>query len=256
MSQNLGLRVEVCRHLLETRVTTPEGTLFRDDIFDKSCQKLQGKNEARIIQDISHLLVPSAETLAALGAKHLNVVVESVNEGWNSSIPVTRPRPQPDYAVGFGRPAFSERQLIKLEPFLGDPLCESYFKTTYYMLFSFLACEVKCGIAGLDVADRQNAHSMTLAVRALVKLFRIVEREGELHRNILAFSVSHDHDSVRIYGYYPVIEDEKTKVYRHSIRKLFFYGIGGQGKMDDLYVRQECLRHMDADTSQKHSFCY
>jgi hypothetical protein len=31
-------------------------------------------------------------------------MVESVNEGWNNSIPVTKPRPQPDNAVGFRRP--------------------------------------------------------------------------------------------------------------------------------------------------------
>ena len=30
------------------------------------------------------------------------------------------------------------------------------------LYFPFLACEVKCGARDLDVADRQNAHSMTL----------------------------------------------------------------------------------------------
>ncbi|KAK3343218.1 hypothetical protein B0H65DRAFT_429446 [Neurospora tetraspora] len=34
---------------------------------------------------------------------------------------------------------------------------------------------------------------MTLAVRAIVELFRIVKREDEVHRQILTFSVSHDH---------------------------------------------------------------
>ncbi len=28
---------------------------------------------------------------------------------------------------------------------------------TYYMHFPFLTCDVKCGAAALDVADRQNA---------------------------------------------------------------------------------------------------
>jgi hypothetical protein len=43
---------------------------------------------------------------------------------------------------------------------------------TYYMYFPFLACEVKCGAAALDVADRQNAHSMTLAARGIVECHR------------------------------------------------------------------------------------
>ncbi len=49
------------------------------------------------------------------------------------------------------------------------------------MYFPFLTCEVKFGAAALDVADRQNAHSMTLAVRGVVELFRLKKRERELH---------------------------------------------------------------------------
>lgn len=37
---------------------------------------------------------------------------------------------------------------------------------TWQMYFSFLTCEVKCGTAALDVADRQNAHSATLAIQS------------------------------------------------------------------------------------------
>ena len=39
------------------------------------------------------------------------------------------------------------------------------------MYFPFLTCEVKCGAAALEIADRQNAYSMTLAVRGIVELF-------------------------------------------------------------------------------------
>jgi hypothetical protein len=71
--------------------------------------------------------------------------------------------------------------------------------TTYYMYFPFLASEVKCG--ALDVADRQNAHSMAMAARGIIELFRLVNREDEINRQIISFSISHDHRSVRIYGY-------------------------------------------------------
>ena len=66
------------------------------------------------------------------------------------------------------------------------------------MHFPFLTCEVKCGAAALDVTDRQDAHGMTLVVRGVVELFRLVKREKELYREILAFSISHDHSTVRI----------------------------------------------------------
>jgi hypothetical protein len=106
----------LCQMLLEKKQPAPEDIIFRDDVFRTTCNKLQGKNEARIFEDLTPLIVPSAETLATLSAKHLDVVVESVNEGWNNCVPVTKPRPQPDYALGFGRSAFSDDQLNKLQP--------------------------------------------------------------------------------------------------------------------------------------------
>ncbi|KAL6405710.1 hypothetical protein AUP68_10847 [Ilyonectria robusta] len=92
-------------------------TIFDDMIFVDACRNLRGKNEARIIQDISRLIVPSAETFA-LRARDLRHLAESVNEGWNNSIPLTGTRPQPDYSVGFKREAFTDHQLAKLSPFL------------------------------------------------------------------------------------------------------------------------------------------
>jgi hypothetical protein len=61
------------------------------------------------------------------------------------------------------------------------------------MYFPFLTCEVKCGAPPLDIVDRQNVHGMTLAVRAIVELFRTVKREDKVNRKILAFSVSYSH---------------------------------------------------------------
>jgi hypothetical protein len=185
-----------------------------------------------IIRDIGLLIVPSAQTLATYGAKHLKLLAEGVNEGWNNAIPVYGPRPQPDYSVGFGRSAFTDNQLEKLKPFVGDIMdtYTSYFMATWRMYFPFLTCEVKCGAAALDIADRQNAHSMTLAVRAIVELFRYVGREQELDREILAFSVSHDHRAVRIYGHYAVIEGKGQKYYRHPIREFSFTELDGKDK--------------------------
>ncbi len=185
-----------------------------------------------VIRDISLLIVPSAQTLAKYGATHLNHLHESVNEGWNSAIPFHSTRPQPDYAVGFNRSEFTQEQLSKLEPFVGEIGSKSttYFMATTRMFFPFLTCEVKCGAAALDVADRQNAHSMTVAVKGIVELFKAVKREKELHQEILAFSISHDHSSVRIYGHYPVIEEEKTTFYRHPIDKFDFTARDGKEK--------------------------
>ncbi|KAK4119374.1 hypothetical protein N657DRAFT_604532 [Parathielavia appendiculata] len=222
---------QLIRDLLSGEQSVPKETLFDDDIFVEACCNLETKNEARIIQDISRLIVPSAESLALCDKKYKHLI-ESVNEGWNNSIPLTNPRPQPDYSVGFRRDAFTEDQLAKLSPFIGDFIVgdQSFFMATYYMYFPFLTCEVKCGAAALDIADRQNAHSMTLAVRGIVELFRAVKREHEVNRKILAFSVSHDHRSVRIYGHYPVISGKDVKYYRHPIHDFSFTALDGRDK--------------------------
>lgn len=221
---------KMCQSLVGAAQSIPENSLFRDDFFEETCEMIQDRNEAKVIQDIARLVVPSAQSLAVQGAKHLRCLIESINEGWNNSIPITEPRPQPDYSVGFKRSAFTDEQLKKLQPFMGGLTDNSFFMGTWYMYFPFFSSEVKCGAAALDVADRQNAHTMTLAVRGVVELFRLVKREEELHRQILAFSISHDHRSVRIYGHYPVIEEKKTTYYRHGIRTFDFTELDGKEK--------------------------
>ena len=230
----------LCKTLLSSVQTVIQDSLFRDDRFETACKKIHNENEARVLQDITRLIVPSAETLATCGATGLEHLVESVDRGWNSAIPITTPRPQPDYSVAFGQSAFTNDQLEKLKPFVGDLLHQptdfSYFMATWRMYFPFLTCEVKCGAAALDIADRQNAHSMTHAVRAVVELYKYAKwEEGfdwtkEVHREILAFSISHDDRAVRIYGHYPVIEHDRTTFYRHPIRDFSLTDLDGREK--------------------------
>ncbi|KUI56349.1 hypothetical protein VP1G_03733 [Cytospora mali] len=169
--------VQFCQTLLDTPQTYPLDSLFRDDIFETTCRKVADRSEARLLRDITPLIVPSAEVLATYGASALNCLIESINEGWNNSNPLTGSRPQPDYAVGFRRDAFSKDRLNKLSLFIGD----------------FLAGDQSFYGYDLEIAGRQNAHSMTLAVRGVVELFRVVKRKSEVDRQILAFSISHNH---------------------------------------------------------------
>ncbi|EDN11067.1 conserved hypothetical protein [Histoplasma mississippiense (nom. inval.)] len=240
-----------CRQILSANPKVPKGTVFEQCAFESTCRRLQKKNEAGVTRIIGELIVPSAESAIDLSHVTFPHLVVSVNEGWDSSIsldedqrlpplaqtpllPQSRQfrlsRPQPDYAVGFPRQSFSEDQLEKLAPFVGEIGDMSFFMSTAYMYFPFMTVEVKCGKAALDIADRQNAHSMTLSVRGVVKLFRVVKREKELNRQILSFSISHDHRMVRIYGHYPVIDGNKTTYYRHPIHEFSFAALDGKEK--------------------------
>ena len=114
-----------------------------------------------VIRDIALLIVPSAQILATYGATHLDHLFECVNEGWNTAITFYGTRPQPDYSIGFGRSAFTEQQLKRLDPIVGNILFDSkltsFYMATSRMYFPFFTCEVKCGASALDIADRQNA---------------------------------------------------------------------------------------------------
>ena len=147
---------DLCQTLLYSEQTYLQNSLFHDDLFDTTCRKIRNRNETIVIQDISLLIVPSVQALAIYGATHLDPLIESVNEGWNSTEPFYSPCPQPDYSMGFGRSAFTNDQLEKLQPFVGEipDTFTSYFIATWQMYFLFLICEVKCGAAALDVADR------------------------------------------------------------------------------------------------------
>lgn len=218
----------MCQQLLDAPQPIPENTVFADHHFEETCEAIRGKNEARVVRDISLLIVPSAEASAIRKNLPCRLLIESVNEVWDNSIPLTNPRPQPDYSVGFRREAFAETQHQKLRPFIGELTDTSVFMATYYLYFPFLSSEVKCCATSLEVADRQNMHSMTLAVRGVVELFRVVKREKELHREILAFSISYDNEEVRIFGHFPVIEGKRITYHRHPIHKFNFTALDGK----------------------------
>ncbi|KAM5462666.1 hypothetical protein MauCBS54593_007885 [Microsporum audouinii] len=187
-----------------------------------------------VIRIIGELIVPSAECAIDLGHVAFKHLISKVDEDWDNSIsldvvqpplqlPLQPPqppqasskysqfqlsRPQPDFAVGFCRQAFSEDQLRRLEPFIGDVDQSSFFMSTADTYFPFM--------------------TMTLAVRGVVELFKVVKRLKELNREILGFSISHDHCSVRIYGHYPIIDGEKVTYYRHPIHKFDFTSLEGR----------------------------
>ncbi len=221
----------LCQNLLNADQKVPPDSLFNDDLFKRVCQRVRNKNEARVIRDLSPLLVPSAEILYLRGATNLEYLIETVDESWIKSIPLVKgPRPQPDFAVGFKSSAFTSDQLKKLQPSIGDWQTTSRLVATDEMYFPFLTAEVKCGNEALNIADRQNAHSAAVAANAVVELYRLVSRQDELNQKILTFSISYDNEAVRMYGHYALIKEKHSLFYRHPIDKLDFTRKDGKEK--------------------------
>lgn len=98
------------------------------------------------------------------------------------------------------------------------------------MYFPFLTCEVKCGAQGLNIANRKNMHSASVSVKGIVELFKRVDRHKDLHKEILAFSVSFDNKHVELYGHYPLIDGDKACFYRHPIRDFSIVDQNGKEK--------------------------
>lgn len=61
----------LCQTLLTTTQTVPQNTLFRDDLFDKTCQKLRNRNVARIVKEYFAIDCSVYQTLATYGADKL-----------------------------------------------------------------------------------------------------------------------------------------------------------------------------------------
>jgi hypothetical protein len=140
--------------------------------------------------------------------------------------------------VGLKPSAFSKEEILRLKSYTAPKKTTLVTKKFY---FPFLMCEVKCGEQGLDGADRQSAHSGSIAVNALVQLYRAVppiddphheerasSRVEELNQKILAFSISHDRTSVRIYGHYAKINGNKETFHRHPIHRFDITALNGK----------------------------
>ncbi|KAH9208033.1 hypothetical protein DL95DRAFT_312585, partial [Leptodontidium sp. 2 PMI_412] len=50
----------ICRTLLEAKQMVPKDSLFKDDVFDETCEMVQDRNYVKVIKDIARLIIPSA----------------------------------------------------------------------------------------------------------------------------------------------------------------------------------------------------
>jgi hypothetical protein len=221
----------LCEKLLSASQPPPVHSLF-DERFDKFHSLIRGRSEARVYLDLHPLLVPSVENLYISGQEEFGPLIEGHNDLWVKSIPFYGPRPQPDHTYGFKWSNFTETQRQKLNI---EPSEKSYYTAREDIYFPFLVSEVKCGKQGLDLADRPNANSMTIALRGIVDLYRKADRAAEVHRRVLGFSISHDDRTARIYAHYPEIDGESTTYFRDTIREFPF----GAGKGQD---RWQCYQ--------------
>ena len=80
------------------------------------------ESKAKVFRELTHLIVPPIEQLALQPekVKEFKWPVEGVDEVWSNAQPLAGAPPKPDYCVGFKRSVFTDQQLQKPEPWIGN----------------------------------------------------------------------------------------------------------------------------------------
>lgn len=207
---------DLCAALRQKPHPGPEYTAFPLSEFLSVWQHAQNRNEGRVYRDLTPVLVPSPALLSISGIQGLEMIAEEISVEWSKCKTLGGPKPKPDFALGISPTAFDDEEIAKLQNYA------SYDRPTRFtdnLYFPFLLCEVKCGLEGINRADRQNMHSASMAVRAIVELFESLGREEarKLDGETLVFSISHDNERSKVYGHLPITMGGKTTFYRYPV---------------------------------------
>ncbi|KAK4616971.1 hypothetical protein CLAFUW4_09820 [Fulvia fulva] len=221
---------EMCQALLDVHDLTPAYNSCSEETYIRLFQRASKCGEERIRRDLTPHIVPSAELLYVVDRDAaLQNVREELSGDWTRCGLLGGTQLRPDYAYGLSSATFSEEERSKLENYtsINNPT-----KFTDSMYFPFLLCEAKCGKKNINDADRQNVHSASIAVNAIIQLCRVT---GEFHAQrlsgqILVFSISHDNERVKIYGHFPLIRDGCITFHRYYVHDYSLDGHGGRDR--------------------------
>lgn len=183
----------------------PHGPAFGKDRLLKMLQLAECCNEARLVRDIMPLVVPSPELLSIADYPGMGQMSEAMNAEWTQCNTICGPRPKPNFVVGISPSAFDddEKGELRLNHTSASP---NLFPE--YMYFPFLVCEVKDCNRPILEAERQSMHGASIAVQAIVQLYRKISAADEVDRKVLAFSVAHNQSEVKIFGHFAKVEEQ------------------------------------------------
>ena len=203
-----------------TREIISSTVYFKAKTFEmiKLCQN---RNEAMINQNITPLIVSSIKLLYFKDeVNQFKHFIDEVNTQWYENWVLTKSRPKFDLIVDFFSFVFT---IAENEKLINYTFFENLTRSTGDLCFPFLMCEVKCGNERFDYADRQNMHSCSVAVKALLKLeqkanqYRENKQFENLFDKIFVYSISHDQKNAHFYEHYVLIEKKNWTYYRHHI---------------------------------------
>jgi hypothetical protein len=69
-----------------------------------------------------------------------------------------------------------------------------------------------------------------IIIKGIIKFFKLIKHKKKLYREILVFLILYNHEIVKIYNYYFIIDKNKTIFYRHLIYKFDFTELNNKEK--------------------------
>ncbi|OAG34437.1 hypothetical protein AYO21_11389 [Fonsecaea monophora] len=203
--------LEFCQGLLSTSVPHPPNSMLDDAVFMAFSELTHNKSEQWLVKNMHSHLFPAPELLAIRGHKEFEDLglIEACSDMWLRSIfPSYGKCPQPDSTIGFKWEKFSRKEVLKLGITIGAP---SKYMARDDIFFPFITREAKCDKQPLDIADRQNVYSMSVALDGVIDLFRRAGQLEELNGKALGLSMSYDNNTVRIYAHHVVTKPQESQ---------------------------------------------
>lgn len=205
--------LELCKSIVRQQYALPAwfGNKAR---FLRIQELVRLRNEASIMKHLTPFIMPSPETLAIDGYMELEHITESLNAAWDRCAPIHGRLPKPDVVLGVSESAFTAEEIGKLAVHSAIDSPTIFSEKLYY---PFLICEVESSRPGIQESERQAMHSGSIAVKALVQLYLRNGNAEELSGRILVFSVSQNHDTVKIFGHFAMVVGDVVTYHRQSI---------------------------------------
>ncbi|KAG8629893.1 hypothetical protein KVT40_001512 [Elsinoe batatas] len=227
---------DMCGRLLRESRDICRYTAIPPDQLINLLERVAASNEARLRRDVMPWIVPSAELLYFCGELNHDYIGDAVDADWIRCATMGSTRPKPDYCAGLLTHAYNQAELAALRAYASAQRPVFF---TPELSFPFLVCEVKTGETGLNQADRQNIHSASIAVRAIVELYKAAfgvqdpARITNLYGQVLAFSISHDNDRAQVYGHYCALKEatnDELEFYRYPLTFVSLSAADGADK--------------------------
>jgi len=100
-----------CEDLLSAEPSIVQGTFSGKERLAKVLDRVRYRNEARIVRDVTSVLVPSAELLHIDGFPGLEHATEAMNALREGIATLCGPMPKPDLVIGISPSAFTTEEI-------------------------------------------------------------------------------------------------------------------------------------------------